>query len=101
MSNRPLNLARLMSFRQRLCAAIFSSIFLISNFGNQPAEAQVTEYCQLSTTATRTKENLRLSSLKGDKDAQNRYQQLLQKHAQELQECRSRTWPQIQALWLR
>ncbi|MBH8566538.1 family 10 glycosylhydrolase [Nostoc sp. CENA67] len=101
MSNRPLNLARPMLFWRRLFAAVFSSILLIPNVGSQSAEAQLTQYCQLSTAATRTKENLRLSALKGDKDAQSRYQQLLKKHAQQLQECRNRNWPQVQALWLR
>lgn len=100
MSNRPLNLARPMLFSRRLFAAVLSSIFLIPNF-EKPVEAQVTEYCQLSTAATQAKENLRLSALKGDKNAQSRYQQLLQKHAQELQKCRSRNWPNVQALWLR
>lgn len=101
MHNRPLNLARPMLFSRRLFAAVFSSIFLIPNFEIQPAGAQVTEFCQLSAVATQAKENLRLSALKGNKDAQSSYQQLLQKHAQELQNCRSRTWPNIQALWLR
>ncbi|MBH8572304.1 family 10 glycosylhydrolase [Nostocaceae cyanobacterium CENA369] len=100
MSNRPLNLARPMLFSRRLFAAVLSSIFLIPNF-EKPVGAQVTEYCQLSTAATQAKENLRLSALKGDKNAQSRYQQLLQKHAQELQKCRSRNWPNVQALWLR
>ncbi len=101
MSNRRLNLVKSRLFWLRLFAAIFSSSFLIPNFGSQPAQAQVTEYCQLSTAAVKAKENLRLSAFKGNQDAQSRYQQLLQQHAQQLQTCRSRTWPQTQALWLR
>ncbi|HIK04407.1 MAG TPA: family 10 glycosylhydrolase [Trichormus sp. M33_DOE_039] len=66
-----------------------------------PASAQVTEYCRISPNAVKTKENLRLLALKGNKDANRRYQQLMQKHAQEVQQCRNRTWPKIQAVWLR
>ncbi|MBW4564185.1 MAG: family 10 glycosylhydrolase [Mojavia pulchra JT2-VF2] len=101
MSNRSLNVAKSMLFWRRLFAVVFSSSLLIPSFGNQPAEAQVTEYCQLSPTVANEKEKLRLSALRGNKDAQKRYQQMLKQHAQEIQQCRSRTWPQTQALWLR
>jgi uncharacterized lipoprotein YddW (UPF0748 family) len=101
MSNRPLNLTRPKLFWRRLFAAAFTSSLLIPHFGGQPAKAQVTEYCQLSTAAAQTKEDLRLSALKGNQDAQTRYQQLVQQQAKELQDCRNRTWPQIQAIWLR
>jgi hypothetical protein len=69
--------------------------------GSEPARAQVTQYCHLSSAAAQEKETLRLSALKGKQDAQTRYQNLVKKQAQELQKCRTRTWPQIQALWLR
>jgi hypothetical protein len=69
--------------------------------GSEPARAQVTQYCHLSAAAAQEKETLRLSALKGKQDAQTRYQNLVKKQAQELQKCRTRTWPQIQALWLR
>ena len=101
MSNRRLNVAKPLLFWRHLFAAAFSTSMLIPYFGNQPAKAQVSEYCQLSTAATQEKENLRLSAQKGNQDAQNSYRQLLQQHAQTLQECRSRTWPQTQAIWLR
>lgn len=103
MFNRPLNLARPILFWQRslFAAVVSSSSFLIPHVGSQPAKAQVTEYCQLSPAAAKAKEDLRLSALKGNQDVQNRYQQLVKQHAQELQECRKRTWPQIQAVWLR
>ncbi|MBW4612972.1 MAG: family 10 glycosylhydrolase [Desmonostoc vinosum HA7617-LM4] len=101
MSNCPLKFAKTKLFWQRLFAIVFSSSLLIPNFGNQPAGAQVTQYCQLSSTAAREKENLRLSALKGNQDAEKRYQQLVQEHAQEMQNCRNRNWPQVQAIWLR
>ncbi|MHC0065986.1 family 10 glycosylhydrolase [Nostoc sp. UIC 10890] len=102
MSNRPLNVGRsTLLFWRRLFAVVFTSSSLLPNFGSQPARAQVTEYCQLSSAAAQEKENLRLSALKGNQNAQTRYQNILQKQAQELKNCRTRTWPQVQALWLR
>jgi hypothetical protein len=101
MSNRPLN-AKPILFWRRLFAVMFSTSLLVpSVLVSQPAQAQVNEYCQLSATATQQKENLRASALKGNQDAQSKYRQLLQQHAQALRECRSRTWPQTQAIWLR
>ncbi len=101
MSNRPLNFGRSTLFWRRLFAVVFTSSSLLPNFGGEPARAQVTEYCQLSSAAAQEKENLRLSALKGNQNAQTRYQNIVQKQAQELQNCRTRTWPQVQALWLR
>ncbi|ARV62427.1 hypothetical protein BZZ01_30755 [Nostocales cyanobacterium HT-58-2] len=91
-----------MFFWRRLFAtAIFSSSLLIPFLNHQPVGAQLTEYCQLSAAVAQEKENLRLSALRGDQQAQSRYQQLLQQHTQSLQECRNRNWPQLQAIWLR
>ncbi|MBW4451418.1 MAG: family 10 glycosylhydrolase [Nostoc indistinguendum CM1-VF10] len=101
MSNHSLNVARSRLFWQRLFAVVFTSSSLLPNLGSEPARAQVTQYCHLSAAAAQEKETLRLSALKGKQDAQTRYQNLVKKQAQELQKCRTRTWPQIQALWLR
>ncbi|MEH2312869.1 MAG: family 10 glycosylhydrolase [Nostoc sp.] len=101
MSNHPLNVARSTLFWRRLFAVVFTSSLLLPNFGSEPARAQVTQYCQLSSAAAQEKENLRLSALKGKQDAQTRYQNMVERHAQELHECRAQTWPQIQAVWLR
>ncbi|MDM9583328.1 MULTISPECIES: family 10 glycosylhydrolase [unclassified Nostoc] len=101
MSNCPLKVARSTLFWRRLFAVVFTSSLLLPNLGSEPAKAQVTEYCQLSSAAAQQKENLRLLALKGKQDAQTRYQKIVQEQAQKLKECRSRTWPQTQALWLR
>jgi Glycosyl hydrolase-like 10 len=101
MFKRPLNVARPMFFWRRLFAVLFSSSLLIPNFGTQPAEAQVNEYCRLSSAVAQQKESLRLSASKGNQEAQSRYQEILQQNAQAVQKCRSNTWPQVQALWLR
>ncbi len=101
MSNRPLNVARPIFFWRHLLAAIFSSTLLTPHLESQPVQAQTNQYCWLSTAEVQQKEDLRVSALKGDQEAQNRYEQLLKQHAQTLEECRSRNWPQVQGIWLR
>ncbi|MEH1932889.1 MAG: family 10 glycosylhydrolase [Nostoc sp.] len=101
MSNHPLNVARSTLFWRCLFAVVFTSSSLLPNFESEAARAQGTEYCQLSSTVAQEKEKLRLSALKGNQDAQTRYQNMVEKQAEELHECRTRTWPQTQAIWLR
>jgi hypothetical protein len=101
MSECSLNTAKTMFFWLRLGAAILSSTLLIPDFRIQLAQAQTNQLCQISAAQAREKENLRLSGLRGNQEAKNRYQQLLRQHAQTLQECRNRNWPQVQAIWLR
>ncbi|MBD2776420.1 family 10 glycosylhydrolase [Iningainema tapete] len=99
MSKSVLNVATM--FWRRLLVVLVSSCLLPTHVKIQPAQAQLTELCQLSPQAAQEKENLRLSATKGNQEAQSRYQQLLQQQAQALQECRTRNWPQVQAIWLR
>jgi hypothetical protein len=101
MSESPLKFAKPILFWRSLFAVIFSSSLLIPNVGSQPAEAQIAQYCQLSLKATQEKETLRVSALRGNQETQKRYQKLIKQQAQELQDCRSRNWPQTQAIWLR
>ncbi|KAF3887110.1 MULTISPECIES: family 10 glycosylhydrolase [Nostocales] len=102
MSKRSLSVVKPIFFWQHLlAAALFTTGLLMPWIDNQSAKAQRTEYCQLSPEAAQEKENLRLSALKGKQVAQKRYQQLVQTQARDLQECRNRNWPQIQAIWLR
>ncbi len=98
MSNRPLSIATMFFWRCLFAAIISSSL---SPFLAQPAAAQLNDYCQLSATAIKEKENLRLSALLGNKEAQTSYLKLLKKHAQTLKQCRSSNWLQVQAVWLR
>ena len=101
MSNRALNVAKPKLILRQLFAVIFGTSLLIPYLKSQPASAQVTRYCQISSTATQKKENLRLSAQKGNRKAAKRYQQLVKQHSQEVNDCRRRTWPQVQAIWLR
>ena len=63
--------------------------------------AQKREDCRVSSKAAQRKDKLRLLALANNKEAKSDYQKLLKQHTEELQECRSRTWPQTQAIWLR
>ncbi len=82
-------------------AVVLSSSLLIPFLASQSAAAELNEYCHLSSSAAQEKENLRLSAFKGNQEAHTSYQQLVGQQAQTLQECRSRNWPQVQAIWLR
>ncbi len=97
MSNYRLRFARPL----RRIAAVLTSSLVSFNFWSHPAQAQTTAYCQLPAQANQEKETLLESALKGNKDDLNRYKALLTQHAEQLRSCRSRTWPQTQAIWLR
>jgi hypothetical protein len=77
------------------------SLFIMPLSGNRGADAQTTAYCQLSSEAIAQKQSLLEQALTGDRDAQNRYKSLLHDHAEQLAQCRNRTWPRTQAVWLR
>ncbi len=58
-------------------------------------------YCQVTQEAALAKENLRKAALEGDGGAQQQYQAMVRQHTEDLRQCRSRTWPQRQAVWVR
>jgi len=95
MSNHRLRFAR------RLVTAVLTSSLVSLHFWSHPDQVQATEYCQLSAAAEQEKETLLQASLKANKDAQERYKAILTQNAEELQQCRSRTWPENEAIWLR
>ncbi|MEM6753864.1 MAG: family 10 glycosylhydrolase [Cyanobacteria bacterium P01_C01_bin.38] len=86
---------------RQLLAVIFSTTLFLPYLKSQPAQAQVTRNCHITSSAVKQKEKLRLSALKGDRQAANRYLQLVRQHSQAVQNCRRNTWPQVQAIWLR
>ncbi len=93
-------------FRQRMhrraIAAFLTGSSLLGQFIVMPsAQAQTREYCQFTDEAIAQKESLRISALKGNADSENRYKALLKQHADSLKQCRDRTWPNKQAIWLR
>jgi hypothetical protein len=68
---------------------------------NQPAFAQTSAYCQLAKEQVNQKEDLRRAALSGKPESQQAYFAVLNKHARQIAECRQKTWPQTQAVWLR
>lgn len=85
-----------------LVTALLTSSSLVSQYWlASTAQAQTQAYCQFTKEEITEKESLRLSSLKGNSDSEKRYKALLKQHADSLQRCRSRTFPQNQAIWLR
>ena len=77
-------------------SSLFSQGWLI-----EVAKAQTAAYCQFTDEAIAQKESLRVNALKGNIDSDNRYKVILKQHADYLRQCRSRTWPNKQAVWLR
>ena len=65
------------------------------------AQAQLTAFCKLPTSTIAQKDAARQAAFAGDQIATVQYQQLVQADAQRLRQCRSQTWPQTQAIWLR
>lgn len=88
-------------FYRSLTAIALMGSLMSQLLGYQSAQAQTSAYCQLSPEAITQKDNLRRSALQGDKQAQKRYQDVIKQHAEQLQKCRSQTWPKNQAIWLR
>jgi hypothetical protein len=82
-------------------SAVLASSFVCQFVGNQPVFAQASAYCQLPKEQANIKEDLRRAALSGRPEAQQAYIAVLNKHAREIAECRRKTWPQTQAIWLR
>jgi hypothetical protein len=64
-------------------------------------QAQIGAYCQLTAAAIAQKDRLRQAASGNDQSAIDRYQSLINRHANLVRDCRSQTWPQNQAIWLR
>lgn len=74
---------------------------LIEPLIHRSASAHTTHYCRFTTAAIAQKDSLRQAAMQGDSSAEQQYKALIQQHRQELQQCRDRTWPRQQALWVR
>ncbi|NET35097.1 MAG: family 10 glycosylhydrolase, partial [Cyanothece sp. SIO1E1] len=92
-------------YRQRFTASFSAAFLAISGLGvgllDRPAQAQTNAYCHLSADAVNQKETLRRAAFQGDAQAKKRYQNLVVQHRNQVRQCRDRTWPQQQAIWLR
>jgi len=68
----------------------------------KPVQSEAfTPYCQQTSAAIAQKEKLRQEAVSGNREAQRKYKTLLGQHADRLKKCRSQTWPQNQAIWIR
>jgi Glycosyl hydrolase-like 10 len=90
----------------QISASIFATMHLCLAIA--PAVAQTTalnasdnEYCFLPAAAVSEKNKWRSAAMQGDPTSQERYTQITNQHAQQLQNCRQRSWLKTQALWLR
>ncbi len=88
-------------FRSLVTGLVTSGSLVGQYWSKQPVQAATQSYCRFPREAIAAKENLLQTSLKGNSDAQKDYKALLKQHADILRQCRARTWPQEQAIWLR
>src|SRR6476661_369133 len=79
----------------------FISQLVLPFIENKPAFAETSAYCQLSQEQVNQKEDLRRAALSGKPESQQAYFAVLSKDAREIAECRQKTWPETQAIWLR
>ncbi len=83
-----------------LSALTIISLCSYSFIAARSAEAAVGPYCQFAPEEVEAKEKLLKASLENEQ-ATRQYNAIVQKHTQMLQLCRSQTWPEEQAIWLR
>ncbi|HLO48523.1 MAG TPA: hypothetical protein VK211_08935 [Kamptonema sp.] len=90
---------------QRRILSVVATILTCSLFNpftlNKSAQAETLSYCKLSPDQIQQKENLRKEALTGKTEAVQAYFTILTDHAREVAQCRNKTWPQTQAIWLR
>ena len=58
-------------------------------------------YCHLVDSVVTEKKVLRDAAFAGDRNAQSNYNAIVEDHAQVMNDCRHRNWPQNQAIWVR
>lgn len=88
----------------RLLNSLLTAILTVTSpllWKQPPGSAATGAYCRLSPEAIAQKENLRQAALNGNSQAEREYKDLLIQHAREVGNCRLRTWPKTQAIWLR
>ncbi len=98
MSTKPLSKNLFHSFTT---SAIVLSSLIHSAIFDKPAMAVPNRFCQLTSEQVQKKEQLLRSALQNQSEAQQEYQSLIQEHRQILTQCRQKTWPKEQAIWLR
>ena len=87
----------------RFVLAVLAGGFVNTMGLSQVAHAQsaMGAYCQLSQEAIAQTDALRQAALTGDEEAERNYKTWIGQQAEQLHQCRNRTWPQTQAIWIR
>ena len=85
----------------KILTALATSLISCSSFlVTIPAKAAIGPYCQFAPEDATAKEKLLRTSLSDDQ-TKPEYDAIVQKHREMLQICRTQTWPEEQAIWLR
>jgi hypothetical protein len=85
----------------KILTALATSLISCSSFlVTIPATAAIGPYCQFAPEDAIAKEKLLRTSLSEDQ-TKSEYDAIVQKHREMLQICRTQTWPEEQAIWLR
>ena len=74
---------------------------VLSLWETPSAQAASGPYCQFIPEEVELKDKLHQASLEQEQTATEEYNAIVQRHTQMLQLCRSQTWPEEQAIWLR
>lgn len=90
---------------KRFCRLLIATALIISLINpigvGSPAQAQTAPYCPVSADAIAQTDTLRQSALQDKSDAKRDYKALIAEHAEQLRRCRSQSWLQKQAIWVR
>ncbi|WP_235620693.1 family 10 glycosylhydrolase [Halothece sp. PCC 7418] len=85
-----------------LLLVILTASLVIGTHSFLPVRAaQSNNYCRFDDRAIAQKDQLRNQAFKGNGNAETQYQQLIQRHGEQLINCRDQAWPSTQAIWLR
>ena len=86
-----------------LTTTLLTFVSLCGSWNTRASEAAVGPYCQFAPEEVKNKENLLKASIENQNEPAvvAEYEAILQKHIEMLQLCRSQTWPEDQAIWLR
>lgn len=90
-------------FYSRFIIAVLTGSFVNVVGLSQVAHTQsaIGAYCQFSQETIAQTDALRQAALTGDEEAERNYKTWLGQQAEQLRQCRNRTWPQTQAIWVR
>ena len=80
--------------------AIAASLIIPIN-NHQSAVAATGPYCKFTPEEIAAKESLLKASFDAGNQASQEYQEIVKQHAEMLRLCRSHSWPEEQAIWLR